>query len=182
MYKLQFQFECETENQPGFEPRSLGPKVAKLTIQLHSIDNCQLFKYSDGFPQFWVLNQPVTSHLDRKINVYLNLSNQLIFWLLIDLFLVLYIFTQGKLCIGIINHNFPGHDWTKGCECLLNSLISNNGFEPWATGCEFSALPFEIFYCFNSNLLLCLLFIHPCMNDWKRTVTQRWWTYNGMVT
>ena len=37
-WKLNFQFEFETGNQPGFEPGSPGPKVATLTIELHSID------------------------------------------------------------------------------------------------------------------------------------------------
>ena len=36
--KLKFQFEFETANQPGFEPRSPGPKMAIQTIELHSID------------------------------------------------------------------------------------------------------------------------------------------------
>jgi hypothetical protein len=33
-----FLFEFKTANQPGFELGSLGPKAAKLTIELHSID------------------------------------------------------------------------------------------------------------------------------------------------
>ena len=37
--KLDFRFEFETANQPGFEPRSPGPKTAMLTIELHSIDD-----------------------------------------------------------------------------------------------------------------------------------------------
>ena len=39
--KLNFLFEFETANQPGFEPGSLGPKGAMLTIELHSIDLLQ---------------------------------------------------------------------------------------------------------------------------------------------
>ena len=34
---LNFWFEFETANQPGFKPRSLGPKAATLTIELHYI-------------------------------------------------------------------------------------------------------------------------------------------------
>ena len=37
--KLNFRFEFETAHQPGFEPWSPGPKDAKLTIDLHSIDH-----------------------------------------------------------------------------------------------------------------------------------------------
>ena len=35
--RLNFRFEFETANQPGFEPGSPGPKLAVLTIEiLHS--------------------------------------------------------------------------------------------------------------------------------------------------
>ena len=50
--KLNFRFEFETVNQLEFEPESLGPKgatltielpkAAMLTIELHSIDNSVL--------------------------------------------------------------------------------------------------------------------------------------------
>ena len=33
-----FDFEFETANQPGFEPRLAGQKGAMLTIELHSIE------------------------------------------------------------------------------------------------------------------------------------------------
>ena len=39
---LNFQFEFETVNQPGFEPGFLGPKAATLTIELHSFDKRQI--------------------------------------------------------------------------------------------------------------------------------------------
>ena len=41
--KLNFLFEFETVNQLEFEPRSLGLKAAKLTIELHSIDTLPYF-------------------------------------------------------------------------------------------------------------------------------------------
>ena len=34
---LNFQFEFETINEPGFDPRSLEPKAAMLTIEQQSI-------------------------------------------------------------------------------------------------------------------------------------------------
>ena len=38
-----FQFEFKTANQLGFEPVSLGPKGATLTIELHFIHKNKLF-------------------------------------------------------------------------------------------------------------------------------------------
>ena len=40
--KLNFLFEFETANQSGFKPRSLGPKGAMLTIELHSIEKTRI--------------------------------------------------------------------------------------------------------------------------------------------
>ena len=42
--KIHF-FDFERAHQPGFEPRSPGPKAATLTIELHSIDNSRKFLY-----------------------------------------------------------------------------------------------------------------------------------------
>ena len=52
-YKLNFRFEFETANQPGFEAGSLEPKASMLTIELHSIDypilNIEIFLDSLSF-------------------------------------------------------------------------------------------------------------------------------------
>ena len=37
-WKLNFLYEFETANQPEFEPGSVRPKAAMLTIELNSID------------------------------------------------------------------------------------------------------------------------------------------------
>ena len=38
-------------NQPGFEPGYPGPKVAMLTIELHSIDAFQVINNNDDFQE-----------------------------------------------------------------------------------------------------------------------------------